>query len=705
MQYKWGIGFIILVLALTLNSWSEEQIFSDKPIAQFGKALLAGEIVFSPDGKILAVPEEGGICFYDADNLTEVAILPIDGWVSPIVFSPDGKTLALGIGGRVCLWDTTWEEGITTLGFHDRNIDSIVFSSDGKTLTSACYGEVRSWDIAGKKEIGVLKGIPTGKLSPDGKMLVAVDGVHTIRIRDIGGKEISVLKGHTGWQITTVFSPDGKTLASGSEDRTDKTVRLWDIKEGKAIAVIEGDRVYGFSPDGKTLYLHYVSNEEEGVRLWDVTEGKEIDTWRFYRQSPKLFSTDWKRLILRDWDGTIRLWDVTEKKEIASLEKYYAGRIYSIDFSPDGRMLASGEGKIIRLWDVAEQKEIAVFEGHADWGSVTFSPDGKMLVLNCQFDKTVRLWDIAEKKETIAFKGSNSFAPHFSPDGKIFAVEEGYDPTTTHLWDIEKKKEIDAIKGDHTVFNPDGRLTASCDDKVVRLWDVVEKKEIAALEGHIAKVTYVIFSSDGKMLASIGDDGTARLWNVADKKEIAVFEGEISSLCFSPDGKILAVGSSIKVGVIEEGKDFEGESLYNPVVCLWDIEGRKEVAVFKQDTGTGGLVAEVDEVAFAPDGKTVFLNIHFFEGMVSLILWDIEEKEETVIYDGEELLYHLSPDNKIIALFENNGLHLWNVMEKRGVQSIDLGSYYAPIVFSPDWKKFAAAHDGIIAIWGEKSSQ
>jgi WD40 repeat protein len=153
--------------------------------------------------------------------------------------------------------------------------------------------------------------------------------------------------------VTSVaFSPDGKTIASGSWD---KTIRLWDRDSKQEIAALKGHSSYVssvvFSPDGNI-----------------IASGSD--------------------------DHTIRLWDWESKQEIATLNGHSLP-VTGVAFSPDGKTIASGSwDKTIRLWDRHSKQEIAVLKGHAGWvTSIAFSPDGKTIASG-SYDNTTRLWDI-----------------------------------------------------------------------------------------------------------------------------------------------------------------------------------------------------------------------------------------------------------------------------------------------------------------------
>jgi len=154
------------------------------------------------------------------------------------------------------------------------------------------------------------------------------------------------------WIACAAFSPDGRTLVSGSNDNT---IRLWDVTTGQALRILEGHTEtvssVAFSPDGKTLVSGSYDNT---IRVWDVTNGQSLRT---------LVGHD-------DW-------------------------VNSVAFSPDGKTLASGSSDAtIRLWDVATGQPLDTLEGHTNWVlSVAFSPDGKTLVSGSR-DGTIRLWEI-----------------------------------------------------------------------------------------------------------------------------------------------------------------------------------------------------------------------------------------------------------------------------------------------------------------------
>ncbi|MCA2914749.1 hypothetical protein, partial [Microcystis sp. M022S1] len=207
------------------------------------------------------------------------------------------------------------------------------------------------------------------------------------------------LEGHDNSVLSVNFSPDGKTLVSGSDD---KTIKLWNVETGKEIRTLYGHdnsvTSVNFSPDGKTLVS---GSDDNTIKLWNVETGQEIRTLYGHDSyvSSVNFSPDGKTLVSGSYDKTIKLWDVETGQEIRTLYGH-DNFVYSVNFSPDGKTLVSGSNdKTIKLWNVETGQEIRTFKGHDSYVySVNLSPDGKTLVSGSN-DKTIKLWNVETGQE------------------------------------------------------------------------------------------------------------------------------------------------------------------------------------------------------------------------------------------------------------------------------------------------------------------
>jgi serine/threonine protein kinase len=268
--------------------------------------------------------------------------------------------------------------------------------------------------------------------SPDGRTLAMGTEEGSVKLWDVESKSLRLsVHAHQRPVWTIAFFGDGK-FATGSSDMT---VKIWsaDGEEHRQIKGVGLIRALALSQDGKRL----VSGGRDGaVRIWDVATGTQHGKTNGHdgEVTAVAISADGRLIASGSSDKTAKIWDAATGRELGTLA--HRGTVYTVAFSPDGKTLASGGwDKIIRLSDVATASQRSILRGHAqDVRSLAFSPDGRTLASGSE-DWTVKLWDLATEKERQTLHGQKSaiYCLAFSPDGEIIAT--GGRDGTARLWD------------------------------------------------------------------------------------------------------------------------------------------------------------------------------------------------------------------------------------------------------------------------------
>jgi WD40 repeat protein len=573
-----------------------------------GPADIAYPVVFSPDGATVAAMTRAGKLLILDVATGKVLRSFAAGSSYAAVFTPDGKNIVAGIGnGLARIWSLEDGRIVRTVNARTANIWSTAISADGRTLAfGGVEGPVTLWDFESGRLIATLRGhsdgVPSITFSADGKTLASASRDRTAKLWDLtSGRPIATLQGHTWWVLSVAFSPDGATLATAGSDGE---IKLWEVSSHREIAAIHGDgstiNSVKFSPDGTMLAAGDAANR---VKLYRMPSRELFTTLRGHTDFVEsvAFSPDSQTLVSSALDRTIRLWDLTREGGALTLNGH-KDWVWDLSFSPDGRRLASAsKDGTVRLWDAANGRALLTLQ-HPQWvngiafssdglrlataaddgfvrlwdpGSglpistpgrhsavaecVVFSPNGRVLASGSK-NGEIKLWDSSSGREMAGLRSQNHniiWGLAFSPEGRYLAAAEGgardLEIETGHvvtIWDVETRR-ITAVLSSHTqdvravVFSPDGRTLASGSyDGTIKVWDFRTSREIATLKSN--KVQSLALFMDGKRLVSVGQDKTVKLWNMASLQQVGslTLPSEVNSVAVSPGGRVLAAGSS-----------------------------------------------------------------------------------------------------------------------------------------------------------------
>ena len=321
---------------------------------------------------------------------------------------------------------------------------------------------------------------------------------------------VHTLVGHSQAVTSIAFSPDGATLASGSED---KTIEMWKLDAGKRWYTLTGHSDWvtcvAFSPDGATLAS---GGRDKTIQIWDLNKGK----WWYAlhghedRVYAVAFSPDGQVLASGSRDKTVQLWNLNKGRRISALSGH-AGGVEAVAFSPGGEFLASGSrDKSLQLWDWQNGRSICTLAEHGDWvRAIVFSTPPSPPLL----------------------RGGDGggLTPPSPPllrggDGEGSILASGSRDGTAKLWRVDADGRGTLLRsmrdnsGDVlcvALSRDGGVLATGSRDGSIYLWDAGTGGLLELLTGHAGEVLSVAFGADG-CLASGSGDRTVKIWRVGN---------------------------------------------------------------------------------------------------------------------------------------------------------------------------------------------
>ena len=667
--------------------------FSTSVFSGTGGIFSINTLAFSPDGKLLAsASKDGTLRLLDLTTYRERHTLlenkeafvnHLEGIpVTALAFSADGETLTSleGIGERrLKVWDVNsgrllsdisgrkggvplTKDGRSSLTLrgprdpaeYERDVPLLAFalSSDGKTFAATRsgvmvvdgvsnavirLGDVRTGNLRPilMSAQSVQKPVRGLVFSPDGTMLAGVEtersvtkdpdgtGAHTrttrskIRIWNVKtGDELSIVipqQVKDQWRVPFVaFSPDGKIFATANEDVA--AVQLWKASTGNLISTFtiphlelvplwdrRGAIDLTFSPDGKTLAI-VTNGSHSSLQLWEVNTGRLIST---LTEHPLLTALPVNDTAFIDLSTSgIQLRDINTGGVLQDLTKTWTnlikhireiGGIEASSISPDATTVAMGSNDgSLQLWNLRTGNQISTLTGHTgSINALAFTADGTGLASSSR-DKSIRLWDVRTGTQLL------TLTKHINSGKELeYDTEDGIMlPSAAFV--------------NNLVFSPDGRTLASASELgTIWLWELNTGNLLTTLIEHEAGADEVsvgwdykiglAFSPNSTLLASGGIDGQVMVSEISDNPSPLIFKERhgwrVKVLVFSSDGKSLVSGSR------------------DNSIRLWDVETGNAFAILS------GHVGEVNALAFSADGTTLISGS--IDG--TILLWDSEK--------------------------------------------------------------------------------
>ena len=473
----------------------------------------------------------------------------------------------------------------------------------------------------------------------------------------------------------------------------------------------------GFSPDGTLLATGMPDGQ---CYVWNILTGSTVARLgqpgaacycaAFHPGGELLFTTH--------GDGTVRVYQVdAATRSIDPVPRTFkcGGRVNTLSFRGDGRVMALGSSSAIELWELATLTRIGTMSepDHVPM-FVAFSPDGRHVVSTCLDQRpdqqAVRVWDAVNLKLKTRLDGHTMSAGFtaFSPDGRTIAT--GSLDSTIRLWDLESETARVVISNHRSfvlgvAFSPDSRTLASCGaDSTVRLWDARTGEPVTVLSGFEGWVQSVAFSPDGHSVAARNTQGHVRIWRLSDRDRRAFTDhkADVFDARYSRDGQWLVSASwdgTIRMrdtATSETVRVFRGHT--SPVWSA-DItpDNRTLISAGADGTRVWDVETQVERARIKPGELTVDVRVSPDGARFALSIW-----KRVYIYDSATLAelalcqYHdevttetcWSPDGTTIASSSLDGtVRLWNSADGKPIRTLARGLGRVPTVaFHPDGK-------------------
>lgn len=579
-------------------------------------------------------------------------------------------------------------------------INSVIYDHQGKFVaTAGNEGIVTIIDsnTCNKLDEFILSGtIEVIEFNPNDTKLAIVTN-NNLYLWDIKTRSLTNKFTHDSYINKIVFSPNGKFVATASQDNT---ARLWNISLNQVEFIIKHDNNVAditFSPDGKLLAT---ASWDKSVQIWTV-EGIQKHKLEFKNEIDKvLFSPNGEKLAVLEeslaymeaylnndpnWlnvahEGDLTIWDLKSNRQVLKISSYVGfndagfdlSGFYDFIFANDGRsIITAGRDDNVRFWDTISGYEITSIS-HKGLPSLQ---ETNNLLLTSNNDglsglAAATVWDIKTQRLLIKKYYSES------KDGNL--------STTIQF----------------AIFNPNGKQFVVATEDKIFIENIFGGREYSTIR-HKDDVSDIAFSPNNQLVATASSDGTTIVWNLVKNKEETRLglDFPISNVSFSPNNHYLGLGGGEWVDYIKVKKQnpqFENQSY----AIVWDLKNSREVMKLAHHDAVWGI-------DFSADGRFIATASADYTACV----WDATSGEKLFCSDHPGYVYEVvfSPDSKLVAMASSEDAQVWDVETQQEIFMFHSDHVYkriSQVAFSQDSKRLATAGwDGTGRIWDIKTKK